>query len=226
MPPSGPLYRLHELTVRTIYSDLKQRAGAVGDILPGTPGTLVKRTTAEGHEYWYRSYYIVPKKRVEVIVGRADDAVAYDSMRQRMNYSSWVAKQVASLSKLGFQSADKEVAAVLVELHNRRVFEAGLTVVGTLAYMSWLNEYGAIATAAHTQDIDLARGKTLKLAGTVPFFSSMMATQLPFHRIPGPPSRNPSTSVKLRGVDALHVDILAPGPMLGATDLLADFRSS
>src|ERR1700730_620262 len=48
-----------------------------------------------------------------------------------------------------------------------------------------------------------------------PFLSSMMATQLPFHRIPGLPSHNPSTSVKLRGVDALHVDILAPGPRLG-----------
>jgi hypothetical protein len=212
---SEPLYRPHELTVRTIYSDLKQRAGAAGDLLPGTPGTLVKRTTAEGYEYWYRSYYPIPKRRAEVIVGRADDAAAYDSMRQRMNYAAWAAKQVAALSKLGFQSADKEVAAVLVELHNRHVFEAGLIVVGTLAYMSWLNEYGAIATAARTQDIDLARGKTLKLAATVPFLSSMMATQLPFHRIPGLPSHNPSTSVKLRGTDALHVDILAPGPMLG-----------
>jgi hypothetical protein len=104
---------------------------------------------------------------------------------------------------------------VLVELHNRHVFEAGLIVVGTLAYMSWLNEYGAIATAARTQDIDLARGKTLKLAATLPFLSSMMATQLPFHQIPGLSGHNPSTSVKLRGTDALHVDILAPGPMLG-----------
>jgi hypothetical protein len=82
--------------------------------------------------------------------------------------------------------------------------------------MSWLNEYGAIATAARTRDIDLARGKTLKLAATISFFSSMMATQLPFRRIPGLPSHNPSTLVKLRGVDALHVDVLAPGPTLGA----------
>ncbi len=212
---SGPLYRLHELTVRTIYSDLKQRARAAGALLPGTPGTLVKRNTAEGHQYWYRSYYPIPKKRVEAVVGRADDVPAYDAMQQRIAYAAWAARQVAALSKLGFQVADKEAAAVLVELHNRGVFEAGLIVVGTLAYMSWLNEYGAIATAARTQDIDLARGKTLKLAATVPFMSSMMATQMPFHRIPGLPSSKPSTSVKLRGVDALHVDILAPGPMLG-----------
>ena len=209
------LYRLHELTVRTIYSDLKQRARAAGPMLPGTPGTLVKRNTAEGHEYWYRSYYPIPQKRVEAVVGRADNTPAYDAMQERIVYAAWAARQVASLSKLGFQVADKEVAAVLVELHNRRVFDAGLIVVGTLAYMSWLNEYGAIATAAHTRDIDLARGKTLKLAATVPFMSSMMATQMPFHPVPGLPSQKPSTSVKLRGVDALHVDILAPGPTLG-----------
>jgi hypothetical protein len=66
---SEPLYHLHELTVRTIYSDLKQRSAATGVLLPGTPGTLVKRTTAEGHQYWYRSYYPIPKKRVEAVVG-------------------------------------------------------------------------------------------------------------------------------------------------------------
>jgi hypothetical protein len=215
MPRPEALYHLHEQTVRTIYSDLKQRARAAGDLLPGTPGTLVKRTTAEGHKYWYRSYYPIPRKRIEVIVGRADDTEAYDAMQQRMAFAAWAAKQVASLSKLGFQVADKEVAAVLVELHNRRVFEAGIIVVGTLAYMSWLNEYGVIATAVRTQDIDLARGRTLKLAATVPFLSSMMATEIPFRRIPGLPSDKPSTSIKLRGVDALHVDILAPGPVLG-----------
>jgi hypothetical protein len=55
--------------------------------------------------------------------------------------SEWTAKQVLALSKLGYQVADKGVASVLVELHNRRIFEAGLVVAGTLAYMSWLNEY-------------------------------------------------------------------------------------
>ena len=91
---------------------------------------------------------------------------------------------------------------MLVELHNRHVFEAGLIVVGTLAYMSWLNEYGAIATAARTQDIDLARGKTLKLAATLPFLSSMMATQLPFHQIPGARGRSLGCHV---GGRALHL---------------------
>jgi hypothetical protein len=83
--------------------------------------------------------------------------------------------------------------------------------------MSWLNEYGSIASVAQTQDIDLARKQTLKLATTVSFLSSMDATHLPFHRIPGLPSQQPSTAVKLRGVEGLRVDVLAPGPRLGKT---------
>jgi hypothetical protein len=68
---------------------------------------------------------------------------------------------------------------VLVELYNREIFKAGLVVVGTLAYMSWLNEHGAISVAM--------------------------------------PSREPSTSVKLPGREGLRVDVLAPGPTIGAT---------
>jgi hypothetical protein len=136
-------------------------------------------------------------------------------MQSRIAHSDWTAKQVSALSKLGYQVADKGVAAVLVELHNRRIFEAGLVVVGALAYMSWLNEYGAMATAARTQDIDLARRQSLKLATPISFLSSMQATQMPFVRVPGMPGENPSTSVKMPGAEGLRVDILAPGAMLG-----------
>jgi hypothetical protein len=214
---SQSLYRPHELAIRSLYAEVKQRVEDVNQLLPGTPGSLVRRNTGAGHEYWYRSYYPIPKKRAEVLVGRTDDASAFDAMQERIGDSIWVAKQVATLSKLGFQVADKSVAAVLVELHNRALFEAGLLVVGTLAYMSWLNEYGSMASVARTQDSDLARKKPLKLATTEPFLSSMAATQLPFHLIPGLPSQSPATSVKLRGVESLRVDVLAPGSKLGAT---------
>jgi hypothetical protein len=106
---------------------------------------------------------------------------------------------------------------VLVELYNREIFKAGLVVVGTLAYMSWLNELGAISVAVRTQDIDLARRQHLKLGAPVSFLSSVQATHLPFTSIPGLPSHGPSTSVKLPGREGLRVDVLAPGPTLGAT---------
>ncbi len=210
------LYRLHDLAYRTQYAEMKERANATGDLLRGTPGMLYKRN-GTGHAYWYRIYYPTPGKQAEEFVGPEDDVDAYKSMSDRIAYSEWMTRQVSNLRKLGYQVADKGVASILVELHSRKVFEAGLAVVGTLAYMAWLNEYGAMAVAARTQDVDLARRQRLKLATPISFLSSMQATQLPFTEVPGMPSHaaSTSTSVKLPGRDGLRVDVLVPGRVLG-----------
>src|ERR1700733_14192679 len=125
--PSKPLYRLHEIAIRALYAEVKVRANATAELLPGTPGTLVKRA-GTGHEYWYRSYYPAPRKRSEQFVGTVSNAGAYEAMQGRIANSEWTAKQVAVLSKLGYQVADKVVASVLVELHNRGAFKAGMIV--------------------------------------------------------------------------------------------------
>jgi hypothetical protein len=78
--------------------------------------------------------------------------------------------------------ADKAVARVLVEMHNKGMFEAGLTLVGTLCCMAWLNELGARAVAARTQDIDLARRQHLKLGAPLPFLRTMQDTHTAFRR--------------------------------------------
>jgi hypothetical protein len=52
------LYRTQELSIRTLCSELKERSSAAGELLPGTPGTLVQRA-GTGYEYWYRSYYVI-----------------------------------------------------------------------------------------------------------------------------------------------------------------------
>lgn len=209
------IYRVHELAFRTQYAELKERSLAAGVLLPGTPGSLALRGGAE-HAYWYRVFYPVPGKVEEKFVCSAADTGRLEEMRHQIAYHAWVARQVSFLRKLGFQVADKTVARVLVELHNRRAFDAGLVLVGTLAFMAWLNELGSMAVAARTQDIDLARGKRLKFAAALPFLEAMKATGLPFVSVPGMPSSAPSTSVKLPGVQGLRVDVLAPGDVLGA----------
>lgn len=209
-----PLYRSQELAFRTQYAELKERSQQAGPLLPGTPGTLYLRS-GTGTAYWYRVYYGVPGKQMETLVGRQDDQAAKAAMEERMAFASWSATQVSSLRKLGFQVADKAVARVLVELHNTGAFAAGLVLVGTLAYMAWLNEFGAITISARTQDIDLARGQALKLAAPLEFLKTMQATGLPFAEVPGMPSSRPSTSIKLPGVQGLRVDVLAPGEPLG-----------
>lgn len=209
------LYREQELAFRTQYAELKERVLAAGSLLPGTPGTLTLRR-GTGHSYWYRVFYPVPGRQAEELVGKEDDAGAVADMGSRIQFGDWVATQVASLRKLGFQVGDKLVARVLVELHNKGAFDAGLVLVGTLGFMAWLNELGAIAVSARTQDIDLARRRQLKLATPLSFLTTLQATGLPFVSVPGLPSSQPSTSVKLPGIQGLRVDILAPGDTLGA----------
>src|SRR5574343_752330 len=210
------LFREHDLAFRTQYAELKERTLAAGPLLPGTPGSLQLRK-GTGYAYWYRVYYPAPGKQTETLLGREDDLHALSTMRDLMAFSEWSVDQVIALRKLGFQVADKATARVLVELHNLGAFEAGLVLVGTLGYMAWLNELGIVAVSARTQDIDLARRQRLKLATPISFLASLQATGLPFIPVPGLPSTAPSTSVKLPGVQALRVDVLAPGTPRGAT---------
>lgn len=209
------LYRIQELAFRTQYAELKERTLAAGELLPGTPGSLALRR-GTGYAYWYRVYYPVPGKAHEVLTCRDGDDAALESMRMRMAESEWAAAQVAALRKLGFQVADKLVARVLVELHNRQAFSAGLVLVGTLAFMAWLNELGVVAVSARTHDIDLARRQPLELAAPLPFLDTLRATGLAFAAVPGMPSSKASTSAKLPGAQGLRVDLLAPGRQIGA----------
>jgi hypothetical protein len=193
---------------------VKARANSTLELLPGTPGTLVKRA-GTGHEYWYRSYHPAPRKRSEHFVGTVSNTAAYEAMQSRIAVSELATKQVAALAKFGYQVADKVVASVLVELRNRKMFEAGLVVVGALAYISWLNEYGAVNAATKPQNhLALARRQPLKLATPATFLATMQATQLPFAGLPGSSSKKNPTSVKLPGV-GLRVDLFAPGPIAG-----------
>lgn len=219
------LYRENELAFRTQYAELKERTLAAGILLPGTAGSLALRS-GSGRPYWYRVFYPVPGKAQEELVCKdgADDVL--NVMRERMEFANWAAHQVSALRKLGFQVADKVTARVLVELHNRQAFEAGLVLVGTLGYMAWLNELGVIAVSARTLDIDLARRQKLHLGAPLPFLDTMQATGLPFRAVPGMPSSAPSTSVKLPGAKGLRIDVLAPGKDLGATISVPELKWS
>ena len=211
---SDPRYRSKELAYRTQYAELKERAEAAGPLLPGTPGILVQRN-GTGHAYWYRTYYAVPCQKAERFVCKDGDIEALDDARHQVEFAQWISTQVKTLRKLEFQVADKGVASVMVELHNKHVLDAGLVLVGTLAYMCWLNELGATAVSARTQDIDLAARHQLKLGVPESFLAIVKATQLGFVPVPGLSRDEPPTSVKLQGAAGLRVDLLTDGAKLG-----------
>lgn len=212
--PKPSLYQPHELAFRTQYAELKERTRSTTSLLPGTPGTLVKRT-GTGRGYWYRVYQSAGGSQVEDLVGRDDDEEALLNARAELDFAQWTATQVRNLRKLEFQVADKGVASVLVELHNKGLLAEGLVIVGTLSYMASLNELGARAVSARTQDVDLAARQRSKLAAPQSFLATMQATRLGFTPVPGMPNDEPPTSVKLKGRDGLRVDVLTHGKRLG-----------
>lgn len=209
------MIRLHDDPIRTQYAELKERARAAGPLLAGTPGSFITHKV-KGRDYLYRAYYVLPSKRLEEYVGLAADSSARAQFAERMEFAEWMRQRVVQLRDLGFQVADRPSARVLVELHNRGAFEAGLVLVGTLAYMARLNDLGAAALGTRTRDIDVARESRVKLALQMKFLGTLKATSLPFVEVPGLTPRTPSTSVKLPGAGGLRVDVLTAGPKLGA----------
>jgi len=104
-----------------------------------------------------------------------------------------------------YQVADKGVASVLVELQQPQDLEAGLVAgrhlgLHELAQRVWRHGNRSPDARHRFSRAD----KDLKLATTVPFLSSMQATQLPFAKNPWHGrSHKPSTSVKLPGAGSL-----------------------
>ncbi|MCK6533147.1 MAG: hypothetical protein L6Q84_09255 [Polyangiaceae bacterium] len=213
--------RRQELAFRTQYAELKERVLGAGRLLAGTPGSLALRA-GSGQPHWYRVFYPFPGKQSEEHVCRDGDRATLEAMRERIELSEWVSRQISALRKLGFQVADKPSARVLVELHNRGAFAAGLVLVGTLSFMAWLNELGVVAVAARTQDIDLARLDPLDLDLPLELLPALQSTGLRFHAVPGWSSKSPPTSAKLPGAHGLRVDVLCAGRHLGKVAALAD----
>ena len=154
--------------------------------------------------------------KAEQLVGKDGDADTLESHEQDIDFAQWAGAQVRNLRlRLGFQVADKGVAGVLVELHNRgRAGRRPHVLVERSAYMAWLNELGATAVAGRTQDVDLAARQDLKLGASptsvIPQ-GHVTATKLGFSPVPGMPSQAPSTSLKVKGREGLRVDLLVHG---------------
>jgi len=215
--PANSLYAAFEGPVSTLYAELVERSRFEGQLLLGTPGSLALRKRPGSRSYWYRRYYSLPKlPQVEDFVCTKQDQAAHDAMSSRIESAAWSQEQVRMLRALGMQVADKDVAIALVEMHNRGLFAAGLVLVGTLAYTTWLNEFGVRAVNSRTRDIDLGRRHVPKLATPVSFKEAVQATKLDFSSVPGGQSPSAlSNPVSRLGREGLGVDILTSGTRLG-----------
>lgn len=223
----SPLRR-HDVSSRTRYHDTVQAARTQAHVLPGTPGTLKKRTQA-GNQYWVREHIRIDGAKVDDYHGAVASVPksALEALQAEVALARDLASRSAALRLIGFQRIEKKPAAVLAVFFNRGLFGAGLTLIGSHAYGVLLNELGIIAPAYRTQDLDVARAQALEIA--LPegesFGSLLNDSGLRFVPVPGLPSRVPSASYKLPGAADLLVDLLVPGAQAGKVVPVSELSS-
>lgn len=216
--PRSP-FRRHDASSQAAYQELKQLAASQRRVLRGTPGTLKQRTQS-GKKYWVREHIRVDGRKVDEYLGPESSLTKarLELLADEIELARALAAGSSKLRLLGFQRIDRKPAAVLEVFFNRGLHAAGLTLVGSHAFGSLLNELGVQAPAYRTQDLDVARAQPLAIAlpGGLTFQHLLKESGLPFVEVPGMPSHRPSASFKLPGAETLAVDLLVPGGDAGA----------
>jgi hypothetical protein len=222
------LFTRHDAAGHARYQALKQLARSQPRVLQGAPGIL-KRRTRGGTEYWAREFNRADGRKADEHLGTVDavPAARVEEIRAAIGLARALVEGSSALRLFGYQRLERRTAAVLAALFNHGLFPAGLTLVGSHAYASLVNELGIAAPAFATQDIDVARGEPLQIAlpAGVDFARILADSGLEFVAVPGMPSRRPSASFKVPGVDALSVDLLVPGATLGRVVALPELKA-
>lgn len=209
------LYRVHEQVYSTLFASLAQAAATQEQVLLGAPGTIIEHKRGP-HVYFARQFMSPEGKRCEESLGGPDRdpdvQQRVQTMRQRMERSQGLIARIRELGRLGFQLADNKTCATVGVLYNHGLFAAGAVLVGSHAYAVLLNMLGIQAVAYRTEDVDIARGHPLALAG-VPddgLLGMLRQTGIAFVEVPGLHPAEPATSFTQMGPSRFHVDLLVP----------------
>lgn len=210
------LYELHAPALSALYGDVENFARRQGAALPGTPGSVLKRTNASGFRFYAHQYYDANGKKVEkYLAGPVGDPVAdarAKGLGERIAELNAAIKNLRLLGREGFKLADAKTYATVASLHNHALFEAGAVLVGSHAYGVLLNQLGARAAQYATQDVDIARNAELAFAKRPQksFLEIIKESGIAFVEVPQLNKRKPSTSFKEAGNAFFQVDLLVP----------------
>ncbi len=201
------VFSRHSLLLQTSFSEVKRQAAEQSFVLVGTPGSVSVREV-NGSRFYYRQFYGPEgKKRAEYVGPVGDDAAEERAvvLRDRIAVTNALVKDTRLLAQHGYARVDPRTNAILAALANHGLFRAGATLVGSHAYGALLNELGVRAAAFTTEDVDLARGEPLDIAGKGADFARILAdSTLVLHPVPRLERDGPSTSYKPAGADRLR----------------------
>ena len=211
------LYSLHPRPLAILFSEMESFALAQTEVFPGTAGSVLERTNASRFAFYaHQSYDALGRRRERYIagpVGSPEADAAAGQLRSRIEELRTILPSLRLLGREGFQLADSATYATLAALHNHGLFARGILLVGSHAYGTLLNRLGVRAASYLTQDVDIARAGSPKVAGPprVPLLEMLRESDIEFVEVPQLDVHMPSTSFKQRGRSTFQVDLLAPG---------------
>lgn len=213
---SAPLYYPHPTSLNVLYGNLEGHAKAGAPVFAGTAGTVVIRTNKQGYEFYAHRYYDGDgKQRESYVSGPVGDAQAdnkAEELKTRIEEAKALTPDLRLLGREGYQLADSKTYATLASLHLHGLFKAGALLIGSHAFGILLNQMGVKSAAYATEDIDIARREALAFPTALDksFLDILRESGIPFVEVPKLDPREPSTTVKQRGMSRFHVDLLVP----------------
>jgi hypothetical protein len=210
------LYSLHPRSLTTLFSEVETYALSQHEVFVGTAGTVLQRRNASQFQFYAHQYYdALGHKRERYVAGpvgseQADLSAA--GLQSRIDDLKSIVPSIRLLGREGFQFVDSRTFATLAALHNHGLFGAGAMLIGSHAYGVLLNRFGVRAASYATEDVDIARGGRLALAGEKRSLLEVLRDSgIEFVEVPQLDARAPATSFRQKGRSTFQVDLLAPG---------------
>lgn len=147
-----------------LYHDYAVKARSYLQLPFGKPGRTRKKSV-HGEKFVYREVAVLSDDIRLCKLGPLGSEVAADA-DSVFHASSWMPPALAHLRELGFYSTARQLEEPLVNAFNLGLFAADAVLIGPLAYLFWLNEFG-IRTPEHAPagpDLDLALPENAQLS--------------------------------------------------------------
>jgi hypothetical protein len=216
-----PLVLTHPSALATQWRNLVLAAQSQDLIHPGTPGTVVTRTNAQGVCFYAWQFYDGSgnqrERYVAAPVGSEHAESAAAEVRERISDLNAQVREARLLVRSGFQAVDPRTFAVLAAIANGGLFDAGAVLVGSHAWGALLNDLAIRGAAYSTHDVDIGWRAGDRDSGdadrALPTWDDVLAAAgQPLVAVPRMDHREASTTWKLPGAKRFSVELLAPSP--------------
>lgn len=139
-----------------LYQDYASRARTYLELPFGKPGRTLKKSV-HGEKFIYREVSVLSDDIRLRKLGPLGSQMAEDADTV-FHASTWMPAAMAQLRETGYYGTARQLEEPLVNCFNLGLFAAGAVLIGPLAYLFWLNEFGIRAPehAPSGPDLDLA----------------------------------------------------------------------